>query len=124
MLVADESQNRPQPEGEEIPSPQPAAENSAPAEQPPANLHEAPPESLDGPLSLEQRVRRLEDVIAALHLAPPGWLDAVRQPAEDRSGIVTEPASSAPPTDGFLPASEMLPGNTPFQPRKQGWLFF
>jgi hypothetical protein len=66
----------------------------------------------------------LEDVVAALHLAPPGWLDAVRQPVEDRSGIVTDSVFPAPPRDGIIPASDLPPDSAPFQPRKQGWLFF
>jgi hypothetical protein len=99
-------------------------EGSAPREVPdePAADTAAPAPSLEVPLSLEQRVRRLEDVIAALHLAPDGWLDAVRAPRDPSTGIVTEPSSSAPPNHAVDPPAGAFPGPVSHPPRSQNWL--
>ncbi len=89
------------------------ADSAAP---PPAADAPAPAFSL--PLSLEERVRRLEDVIAAMHLAPPEWNEATR--------------AARPPLDpalanGIVAAPAALPLETPgplFPPPATSWLLF
>jgi hypothetical protein len=66
----------------------------------------APELSHSHPFSLEERVRRLEDIIAGLQLGPPGWNEATlsgRPPQNElANGIIAAPASD-PPTPGQPP---------------------
>src|SRR5437763_3568568 len=92
MLVAGPQPDRSPPPEEDAP-----AADSSPAEStadPPSPEHESTV------LSLEDRVRRLEDVIAALQLASPEWVEATRdgRPRKEppSTGITTDPPASTP----------------------------
>src|SRR5438552_3353227 len=72
MLVADTRTDRTQEEAENPIAPAPDMDEPT-SDSPPQSVEKsAPPPELSASVpSLEERVRRLEDIIATLHLAPP-----------------------------------------------------
>jgi hypothetical protein len=109
----------------EEPAPEPNSELPINKELPHLDLTDKPEssgQSLTAPLSLEERVRRLEDVIAAMHIAPPGWTEATAA-----ARVHQEPPSTAivaAPEQEPAPVPNPAPPRSEFLPRSEPWLFF
>src|SRR5947209_3629040 len=126
MLVAGTQTDRTRTEAEEPAGSGPVTEESA-GNSPPPTAHKQTPPSTEQPApptaSLEERVRRLEDIIATLQLAPPYRSEHSPTHLEQcpNDGILTSPrpASSAiKEDDAILPVSP----RPPFSHRPEPWL--
>jgi hypothetical protein len=100
----------------------PVAEEPAGNTAPPPSEAQAPHQTEPSPPSLEVRVRRLEDIIATLQLAPSHRTDHIAEqgepPASD--GIVAAPR----PSSTSIKEPEPLPPRPPLPTRGEPWLVF
>lgn len=106
MLVEEPPTDQPKMEDNTLSTaPTSPLDEPSPSETSSLDLDRTPQANEEGhslPLSLEDRVRRLEDVIASLHLAPQEWLEPVRPPKEktpDANGIVSGPRATPVPKE-------------------------
>lgn len=92
------------------------AETSPPTPEPPAAEPTAEPTNL----SLEDRVRRLEDVLATLQLASPDWIEATRSGRPPRESITNTLLNTDHPLAGMAPDVPLAPVAS--LPRQPPWL--
>ncbi len=129
MLVADTRTDRTQAEAENPAAPVPDAEEPS-GESPRLSDEEHTPPPPEPPLSLtaslEDRVRRLEDIIATLHLDPPGLSHPVTAHPEGLAGdgIVTAPHPGVTPIKEGTPVPLPPPARPPMYSRSDPWLLF